>query len=250
MNPKKYHERFFLERFIEVAALEAKILEEREAPDFIVCVDTRVVGIELTGVFIDSDSSENPLQVRESISSRIVARARDIYDESLAPPMCVSVVFSPGSDLRLLNMHETARSLASFVGTLQLAEWERVMWRPTSLDEPLPKEISYLQALRVPKPEMAHWTVPRAGWVASLSTSTLQLRVDDKARRIKEYSAVVSENWLVVVADGRNPSQLLKPAADFNPHEVSSPFSRTFFFQYPENKFIELAARSATQQGA
>jgi hypothetical protein len=44
---KKLHERFMLERFIDAAGMSLDILEEREAPDFIVRVEDKVVGIEV-----------------------------------------------------------------------------------------------------------------------------------------------------------------------------------------------------------
>lgn len=244
MNPQKQHERFLLEQFIETASLDAKIIEEREAPDFILLTAGGLVGVEVTEIFIDHDQSQSPLQVQESISTRIVARARQIYDESGAPPAHVSVCFSPGRDLRQLSMKEVAAKLAYFVQSLGLVEWQRVVWRPSGLDDALPREISYLQALRVPKPEMAHWAVARAGWVAPLTAAALQLRVDDKASRVPDYSAVVDENWLLIVADITKPSQLMEARENFDPQAVSSPFARTFFYRYPEKQVIEVGGRS------
>lgn len=80
---------------------------KREAPDFIVRVEGRTVGVEVTELFISHDASQSPLQVQESISTRIVLRARQIYEESGASPVHVSVCFSPGRDLCRLNMKET-----------------------------------------------------------------------------------------------------------------------------------------------
>lgn len=49
---RKERERFLIENFIRNANLDAKIIEEREAPDFILCVDGELVGVEVTELFI------------------------------------------------------------------------------------------------------------------------------------------------------------------------------------------------------
>lgn len=247
MNPQKQHERFLLERFIEAASFDAQIVEEREAPDFIVRVEGRTVGVEVTELFINHDASQSPLQVQESISTRIVLRARQIYEESGASPVQVKVCFRPGRDLRQLNMKETASDLACFVQCLGLIECQRVV-RPSGSGDPLPDEISYVQALGVPRLEMAHWAVARAGWVAPLTPAALQLRIDDKASRLQDYSEVVTETWLLIVADTTKPSQSMEAKADFNPHVVSSPFPRTFFYRYPEKRVIELGGFGCDSQ--
>lgn len=244
MNSRKQHERFLLERFIEAAAFDVQIVEERQAPDFIVRFERRSVGVGVTEIFNRYDPGQNPLQIHESISSLIVQRARGSYEASGAPPVHVSVCFGPGCDLRQLRMNEAATALASFVKSLNLAEWERTVWRPEGLNDPLPAEISYLQALRVPSQEMAHWVIARAGWVAPVAAEAIQHRVNGKAQRLQDYSTVVGENWLLVVADLTKPSQLMEARSGFDPRGISSPFSRAFFYRYPERKVLELGGRS------
>lgn len=89
---------------------------------------------------------------------------------------------------------------------------------------------------------MAHWSVARAGWVAPVTSGALQSRVNEKARRLPEYQNKVEENWLVIVADRTKPSQMFDAKPDFDPRGISSPFSRTFFYGYPETTVIELGA--------
>ncbi len=247
MRHKKDHERFILERFIAVSSLDANILEARESPDFLVSIAGETLGVEVTEIFVTHDISRGPMQVHESISARIVARARQFYDGSGAPPLHVSVCFAPRHDLRRLNMKQVAAQLASFARSLSLKEMERVIWRPSFQNDPLPREISYLQALRVPTQEMAHWHVARAGWVAPLTTDALQSCIDDKAARLAKYSAVAEKNWLLIAADMTKPSQLLEAQTDFDPSAVSSPFDRTFFFRFPLGEVIELGSFDTQQ---
>jgi hypothetical protein len=245
VDRQKQRERFLLERFIEAAGFRAEITEERESPDFIVRFYGRAIGVEITELFISHDAGRTLPQAQESISTKIVSRAEQMYQASGASPAHVTVCFGSGCDLSSLNRDQTASALAFFIQRLGLSEWQRVDWRPERLDGPLPHEISFVHALGVPSFQMAHWSVARAGWVASVEIDALQLRIENKAVRLQEYTEAVVENWLIVVADSTKPSQMFEVKPDFDPRKISSPFSRTFFYRYPGKAVIELGG--ATQ---
>lgn len=240
VDRKKQHERFLLERFLEAARLQAEVTQEREAPDFIIRFEGRSIGVEVTELFISHATGRNLPQAQEALSSRIVSDAQQLYQASGAHPAHVTVCFGPGCDLRRLNRDHTAAALVSFVQGLNLSEWQRVDWHPEELDGHLPDEISFVHALGVPKSEMAHWGVARAGWVAPLTAEALQSRIDEKTTRLLKYKKTVSENWLIVVADGTKPSQLFDAKTEFDARAISSPFSRSFFYGHPERAVIEL----------
>jgi hypothetical protein len=240
---QKHRERFLLERFLENAGLLAEILEEREAPDFIIRSEGRSIGVELTEMFISHGTTDNPKQAQESVSTRIVSQAREIYVGSGGQPAHVSIGFAPGRDLRKLNRGRTASDLASFVRSLGLTDGQYIQWRPETIESPLPAEISFVHALGVPNVRMAHWTVPRAGWVAPVTVEALQARVDEKVKRLRNYRDTVSENWLVIFADATKPSGLFDAQSFLEARKVASPFSRTFFYGYPDRVVVELGAQ-------
>lgn len=239
---QKQHERFLLERFLEAAALEAEIVEEREVPDFIVRFEGRSIGIEVTELFISHDPRQGLLQAQESIATKIVSRAQQLYQQSGARPAHVSVCFAPGRDFRKLHRDRTANDLAAFVRNLDLREGQRADWRPEEFDGPLPEEISFVHAIGVPTFDMAHWAVARAGWAAPLTPEVLQSRLDEKAQRLLKYQDAVEENWLIVVADATKPSGLFDTSSQFDASRLSSPFSRTFFYGHPGGAIIKLGA--------
>ena len=240
IDTKKQQERFFLEQFIIAASLQAEIVEMRESPDFIIQVKGRRVGVEITELFISHDSKADSMQAQESISKRIVEKAQKLYEKIGAPPAHVTVCFGPGRDLRLLNRDQTAQALVSFVSRLNLAERQLFEWRPEELDGALPDEISFIHALGLPNYEIAHWGVAGAGWVASLSLSLIQPRIDEKVQNLLLYRKAVAENWLLIVANSTKPSQFIEVKNDFDPSMVSSLFERTFFYRYPGKVAIEL----------
>ncbi len=241
-NRQKLRERFLLEGFIDAFKLNAHIVEEREAPDFLVQVGEAFVGVEVTELFVSHGSQGNTLQAREAISSQISAKAQRLYQAAGGPPAHVTVCFGPGQNLRGLNRDAAALALCDYVLSLNLSLWQRVDWKPEELDSPLPHEISFVHALGVPSFDMAHWGVARGGWVAPLAPDLLQERIDAKAKRLPKYQGAVPENWLLIVADAMKPSSLIEAKPDFDTSSVRSPFARTFLYVRP-NKVLELASQ-------
>lgn len=238
-NRQKLHERFLLECFIQASRIDAQIVEDREAPDFIVQVGKARVGVEVTELFIAPGGRGNTPQAQEAISSQIAVKAQHLYQAAGGPPAHVSLCFPPGRDLRGLNRDKTAQTLCDYVLSLNLSLWQRVDWRPEDFDSAVPDEISFIHALGVPSFDMAHWGVARAGWVAPLKHGQLQERIDEKAKRLSKYQDSVAENWLLVVADAMKPSSLIQAQSDFDACVVQSPFDRTFFYRHPDS-FLEL----------
>lgn len=238
---QKMRERFLLEKFFQAMAISAEIEEEREAPDFLVRVEGRLVGIEVTEVFISHDSAR-PLQALESISDRIIAQACQRYYECGGLPAHVSVCFNPGADLRTRRRDEIADALALLVRSFELTPWQRADYSPYDVDDPLLDSIAFIHTLGVPSKGMAHWAVVRAGWVAPLTERALRERIEEKAQRLPSYRSVVPENWLLLVADRTRPSQLFELDTDLDAASVATPFSRTFFYGYPEKYVLELGS--------
>jgi len=238
---QKQHERFLLEEFIGVSRIDAQIVEEREAPDFVVRTGGTLIGVEVAELFISHETHGNTPQAHETISTQIATKAQHLYQASGGPPAHVTVCFAPGRDLRRLNRDRTSQILCDYVRGMNLSLWQRVDWRPEERDSPLPNEISFVHALGVPTFGMAHWGVARAGWVAPLTPAPLQERIDAKAKRLPTYQNAIAENWLLLVADAMKPSGLIEAKPDFDAQAVLSPFSRTFFFRRPDS-FLELGA--------
>jgi hypothetical protein len=238
---KKQAERFFLERFLDASGMAAEIVDDREKPDFVIRYEDRLVGVEVTRMYVAHDKNGSLAQAQESISDRIVFRARQLYEASGAQPAHVSVCFAPRHELRQLRRDAVARSLAALVGDMNLVEWKRLNWRPGA-GGLLSGVISFVHALGVPTRDMAHWSVARAGWVAPVTVEALQARIDDKAKRLPGYRNEIPEHWLLIYADGMKPSQLFEVRADFEPGKVVSPFTRTYFYAHPDRAIAKLGS--------
>ena len=239
---RKSRERYLLDRFISVAKLEARIIEERESPDFVIQTGETRIGVEVTELFISHEKHGSTLQAQEAMTSQVAAKAQQLYQAENGPPAHVTICFSPQKNLRGLNRDVTAKMLCDFVLGLNLSVWQRHDWHAEEASGFLPDAISFVHALGVPSFEIAHWGVARAGWVAPLSPAPLQERIDAKANRLSEYQRAIAENWLLIVADATRPSSLIEVAANFETQATLSPFDRTFFYSHPD-KYIELGIR-------
>jgi hypothetical protein len=245
LSIKKQYERFLLEQFLEVAGLSGEIVDDTgEAPDFIVQIERELVGVEITELFIiEGDRAEN-LQAQEALAQRIVSHAQRLYVSSGARHAHVSVHFAPGVDLRTLNRNQTAAALAAFVSSQSLTVGQHVQWHQDYVGTSLPDAVTYVQMLGVPEPGMAHWTVPRAGWVAPMNEGVLQTSIDEKTALLPKYRERVGTNWLLLVADGSKPSQFFEPPSDAVASAITSPFARTFYFGRMRRTVLELGVPS------
>src|SRR2546426_11132353 len=82
---QKQRERFLLEEFIKVSRIDAQIVEEREAPDFVVPTGAAPVGVEVTELSISYETHGNTPQAHEAISSQIATKPQHPYHASCRP---------------------------------------------------------------------------------------------------------------------------------------------------------------------
>ena len=239
---RKERERFLVESFIRNADLRGEIVEVREAPDFIISVDGKLTGLEVTELFVSGTPGGESVQARESISSQIAASAQRMYQADGGSPVHLPMCFYPGISLRDVNRDKAAQAICDFLLGLGLTAFERIDWRPEdSYDRQiqLPEQIAFVHALGVPSFDRAHWAVARTGWVAPRRKAPLQQRINEKAKRIVAYQNAIQTNWLLIVADAMKPSSLIEANSDFAANNIQSPFDRTFFYRHPDG-FIEL----------
>ena len=157
-----------MEAFFKLSGIAGEILEEREAPDFLIQVEGEQVGVELTEVYVPVDGDSLPLKAKESQASKIVAEARHHYEAQGGAPLHVAVGFSPRTDFRTLNRTLTARALTQFLLRQQIPRDRAQSWKPT-LHGPLPLDINFVNAVAVSSEASAHWYAPQAGWIVPLT---------------------------------------------------------------------------------
>ena len=66
----------------------------------------------------------------------------------------------------------------------------------------------------------AHWTVVKAGLVATLTPDHIQAEINKKAKKIDTYRKKAEEIWLLIVADRTQLSQKFSIQTDLDRKSV------------------------------
>ncbi len=253
---KRRHERFLLDRFLKQRRLRPKSIEQPKPPnpDFIINLDGRMVGIEMTEIFIRSDKSTNHLQSTEglllqefeSITDHIVSQAREIYFETNDTLVLSKILFSQVTrDKR--KRRQIAEMIAHKIQDMVSGSSSKVVeWKPDVLDKEaklLSETVAFIHIYRVPEERFARWTVMRAGLVVKLTPKHLQDRINIKSQKLKSYreDKNFGEIWLLLVADRTRPSQKFERRSDSSFNSLSSPFDKTFYYCYAaDEQIVEL----------
>lgn len=239
IKAKKERERRHIKAFLELSEISAEIVDDGESPDFVLSINERKVGVELTEIYISNDENKIPLKAKESLAAKIVQEARHRYEAAKGIPLRVAIGFSPRTDFKSLNRTDTARVLADFLLGQSIRSELVQSWRST-LNGPLPLEINFLNAVAVPNQEAAHWYAPQAGWVVALTEERLQASIDAKTCKLRAYQRTTPETWLVLVVAGGAPSQLFDIRHCIDQKTIHSPFNRTFLLSLIDGTVQEL----------
>lgn len=239
---KKARELQLLAMLLDRGGIAAQVVDDdRETPDFLLSVDGRIVGVEVTEIFVDNDGGpDNPAAIEANVD-RVVAEAWKFYRDQGGRPVHASFGFHTGM-VRNMRRRDTAQKLAAFVAGLELPKDRHLSLTPYSGD-PFPDvpELAFLNLLAVERWELAVWTSPKAGFVAPLTAQVLQEAIDRKRGRIDDYRAAAPEVWLLIGTSGHGPSQFfeLHPSEDLRSGLVS-PFDRTYLLHGFAGRVIEL----------
>jgi hypothetical protein len=245
---QKQRERFLLDRFLEHRGISPTNIKQPDPPDpdFLIDIDGRKVGIELTRVFVRPDKHPRPVkeplpQEVESITNWIVSRARKIYFDAECPPVLARIVFSNRITLDKKKGDQIAKLIAGRIQRMGIQN-SQVIWRSSEGEREealLSKSVVSIYAHGVAKLHLARWIVARAGFVHTLTAKHLQDRIDSKAKKINGYKKNTEEIWLLIVADRTLPSQKFMLSPSFPLDSLSSRFARTFYYGYGADGVIE-----------
>jgi hypothetical protein len=225
---RKERERHLLATFLQKERIEA-LVRDSESPDFLLTIDERVVGLEVTELHHSTEHPSSSLQAREAVASRVIAEAQQEFAKRGGPSLRVAVNFVPAFDPGTVQRNRLAEYLCALVERILPDPEEVRQWRPQLADyqagTPL---ISYLHVYHQPQSIRPHWLHAEAGWVAPLTLELVQSAIDEKSERLPTYRLSAPEIWLLLAIDGRTPSQFFDTELRFAPSEVRSPFERTY----------------------
>ena len=225
---RKARERFLLDRFLDIAGLSASEVRDAESPDFVLELQGRAVGIEVTEVFIEPSAQAPSLRANESMTDRIVARAREIHNNAGRRPAFVAVAFFDAQVSQHLRRDEVAAALANLVERLTSNGGGLRYWQ-NNYSDPSLGAIATVSVFPESDASEGRWCVNRAGWVQPLLPSHLAPAVAEKNLKYERYLQRVPEVWLLMAIDSSAPSQLFDVDASLDLSGLGSKFDKTFF---------------------
>jgi hypothetical protein len=109
----------------------------------------------------------------------------------------------------------------------------------------LPWEVSYLSICRKKILSKNLWVPTRGAFVPTLTPLDLQKRIEEKEGKVTSYRQKCSQVWLLIVANGFEPSTFgeLAPEVEEFPFETS--FDRIFFLHHANELIVELSTRKS-----
>jgi hypothetical protein len=249
-DKKKRREKFLLDRFLEHQGITPTRIDPGESPDFLINLDGRTVGIEVTELFIQRRNSEArllsedpPLQAIESISTQIVSKAYEIYSDANNPPVRAQIVFNRIIPVDKRKGYQIAKLLADQIQSMSCRDSKGSIWRSRDDEKeenPISEWVIFISTWRVPERRFARWipTNNSVGLVYTLTPKRLQEEIDKKASRISVYKQRAEEIWLLIVADRTRSSQKFSVMTDFPLDTISSPFAKTFYYGYASEEVL------------
>jgi len=239
---KKDREQFFLEQFLKYAVITPTSITRSEKPDFLITLDGRTVGVEVTEIFVQDGewrpnpqlTTELPLTAIETYTDAISSKAFKLYSEANNPFVSAYIVFSNGINYAT-NRDRVAELIANQITDMIAINSPTAEWRPgthENEDDLLCDSVYFIHIQKVPDKQFARWTVSRAGLVATLTQRHLQNAINRKKEKLNEYRVKAYEIWLLMFIDRGRPSQMLQTPQNFPLESLSSPFDKTFYYCY------------------
>ena len=247
---QKEEERIYLEKFLECIGYKQECIEkEREKPDFIITIESKRIGVEVTEFHSKTDSDKK-------FSRREVEGAWDKLQESLENER---------------NKYEELQSIYGVLSFKRLEvpprqkhnEFINEIIHYTLSKLPIAKNIEqkyfdflpgyslineYLKSVNLENLDCYitwEWN-HNAAWVGLLEEELIYI-LEDKKEKLKKYKTTnIHEMWLVIVsghllsqAMGKPHPEILNDYSNCNELLKQSGFDKVYLYQHMQNRILE-----------
>jgi hypothetical protein len=223
-----------------------------EAPDFLVNTGRGYVGIEHTQWFRESDNPDgSPMRARESTEDKVLRLASSRHEARGLPPVWVNVLWILRERPTTSRVPELANELADLVeACLPEQGGEVTIKHPHPAWGALPPEVSYLSVRRNKVSPKNLWVSTRGAFIPTLTPLDLQNRIEEKEGKLASYRQKCSQVWLLIVANGLEPSTFGEPAPEIEESSFETSFDRVFFLHHADKLVVELSTQGLRTGGA
>jgi hypothetical protein len=230
----EYAARFFKRHFGLVPEFES--LPTNSRPDVCVSFGGKRIGIELTRA-VNEDQA-----VFDSFAGYLLDAARERYAELGGLPGMVMVSLRPKFSVRGVRGQALGIELAENVAALWRDPAGTTIIRGDRLSPAVGRVVSQVQAYRVEGARSTYWQSPIAAWVQGITVDRLQPIINRKGDELNVYRRMnCDEYWLLIYARAGKSAEMFDEADGFDSGALTSPFDRTFFYDFWRSKELAQA---------
>ena len=226
----KIQERIYLEWFLKQESITFTNIQEHENPDFLIQIGSRVTGVEITNLYLESSPGKKGSKIKAVESARtkwLLALAVSYYQQHSTPIRLNLWTNSP------LCEELSGEILSALGASSQLPLFKRVR-----IDIKLPpgsRCVANVTRLPAKFSAYSRWTFlnDHISFVGDITREHILHALNKKSRRVADYLRCCDRVWLLLVADSswnsgsfQIPNQL--------PIVVPSGFEKVWLLDYSE----------------
>jgi hypothetical protein len=247
---KKAGERAVLDHLLRFTGMAAAVLEEGEAPDFILDVEGQRVGLEVTEYIRGRSSTGSALRQQHRFIQMVLRDAKLAFEAHSDMPLWVTVDAEPGRAAASLDAlakvladrvadclggNEIPPRLGPFGMTMPASPLFHECEVPSDL-EPI---IGRLTVVELPNRSVARWKIRQSGDTRAYVDEIAAL-IASKDERYPAYLLHCSEAWLAIDAFGGDILQAITPSAEMVQHRYRTAFRRVYVVDRAEPRVLRL----------
>lgn len=244
VTQKKEREQMVLNHLVTYGELGAPLVHEGEAPDFVLDLDARRIGVEVTQYVRGRSATGSAERKQHAFVQRVLDQARAILQEQVADPIYVTVDALSGRTAA--GVSQVALQLAESVR--RCLEGESIPPRPfpfglnlgtahqfyecavPGLMVPIADRIT---VVRLPRGSYSHWHIRQSGDTRA-RVQELEDLIASKDKDVERYVPDLDEIWLAIDAFGGDILQAITPTSDIVSRCYTMQFDRVFLVDTTE----------------
>jgi len=249
-DAKKQRERMVLSHLLTFGELGTPLVQEGEAPDFVLAFGDHRVGVEVTQYVRGRSRSGSAERKQHAFIQRVLDEASKLLRQEMADPIYVTVDALSGRTVP--DVPRVARQLVESV--CRCLDGESPPSRPfpfglnlagspqfyeCSVPDLMAPIADRITVVRLSKGSYTHWHIRQSGNTKA-SVQELESLIASKDRDITRYVGGLDEIWLVIDAFGGNILQAITPTGDIVERRYRTRFDRVFLVDTTETTIHQL----------
>lgn len=240
---KKKRERYYLHQVKHAyAEFPSGTLLDSEEPDFLIPLDSGILGIELVDYVRGQGNSGSEIRQLEKKHNQIVALAQKEFEATHSAPLQVHFFWGLHKWISITDTKLMVDQAVKLVEQKIPSEvYESISLQYNELEGTgLEEFISYLSIVRLKPGAASLWSNTDAGFI-DLAPDELQTLISSKETKMGSYLKKCTRVWLIIVADSEHISSSVSIKDDTSSHSYLSQFEKVLFYNLVNQQVIPLS---------